>query len=122
MTAPHDNAIAKVVGDVFVEWRRVFSSATSPLLILLDVVDIPTDGFSTKPLFVVFVSDATKAQMNHWNQQFGLSNYDLDITFNAEANENFKHIRLTGFSVGNRRNFHKDTTRCEPIRNEEGAA
>lgn len=105
-----DNVVRQVIGEVFVQWRRVFNSATSPLLIPVNVVEVPTDSFTSPDFILVFASDATKAQMNLWNRTFKHEDFGLDITFNGEANENFIKVPLTGFSIRKRRSFKFDTT------------
>jgi hypothetical protein len=114
-----DTLVASVVGETFVEWRRVFPSATDPVLVPLYVVPIPEEILAPKPVMVYFASDADWKEISLWNRSFSLPNYELEITFNGEAQGHLGKIPLTGFTVIYRRRFVKDTTPyIEPLESE----
>jgi hypothetical protein len=104
-----NSLVAYVVGETFVEWRRVFPSATSPILIPLTVIPIPDTVVGLKPVMVYFASDANWKEISHWHKSFSLSDYELDITFNGDAAGHLTSIPLTGFTVIYRRRYVKDT-------------
>lgn len=104
-----DTLVATVVGETFVEWRRVFPSATDPILIPVSVIPAPEEVMPPHPVMVYFVSDANWKEINHWHRQHNLPNYELDITFNGEAEGHFARLPLTGFTVIYRRRMVRNT-------------
>jgi hypothetical protein len=105
-----DTLVASVVGETFVAWRKVFPSATDPILIPVYVVDVPDDAPHPHPVMVYFASDANWKEISHWNKSHNLTNVEVDITFNGEAEGHFTKVPLTGFTVIYRRRFVKDTS------------
>jgi len=104
-----DTLIASVVGETFLEWRRVFPSATDPILIPVSVIPIPLGVPFPEPVMVYFASDANWKEISHWHKSFSLPTYELDITFNGDAAGHFTKVALTGFTVIYRRRYVKDT-------------
>jgi hypothetical protein len=110
VSAYRDTLVANIVGETFVEWRRVFPSATDPILIPVSVIPIPDEAELPHPVMVYFVSDANWKEINHWHKNQSLANVQVDITFNGEAERAFTKVPLTGFTVIYRRRYVKDTT------------
>ena len=104
-----DSLVAYIVGETFVEWRRVFPSAIDPILIPLTVIPIPDGVPFPQPVMVYFASDANWKEISHWHKSFSLPDYELDITFNGDASGHFTGVALTGFTVIYRRRYVKDT-------------
>lgn len=70
---------------------------------------------------VYFVSDATWKEINHWHRENNLPNFEVDITFNGEAEGHLSRVPLTGFTVIYRRRYVKDSTPyVEPLEDEVG--
>lgn len=104
-----DTLVATVVGETFVEWRRVFPSAIDPILIPVSVIPVPEGIPFPQPVMVYFASDANWKEIGLWQKCFSLPTYELDITFNGDAYGHFEKVPLTGFTVIYRRRYVKDT-------------
>lgn len=100
---------AHLISTIWAEWQRVFGVATSPVLIPVRVVAIPTEIAHPKPIALVFASDADFGQINHWRNACRLNDVQIDITFNGYVNQNFGNLRLTGFSAVQYPSGHQGT-------------